>query len=40
MLATDQKHAYDLNKILFLRDENDVIVILEPPSSGKITTIT
>ena len=39
MLATEQKKAYDLTKMLFLRDESDVIVILGPTGSEKITTI-
>ena len=39
MLAKYQKQAYDLTKMLLLRDESDVIMILGPPGSGKITTI-
>ena len=39
MFATKQKQVYDLTKILFLRDESDVIMILGPPGSGKTTTI-
>ena len=39
MLATEQKQAYDLTKILLLRDESDVIMILGPTGSGKSTTI-
>ena len=39
MLASEQKKVCDLTKILFLRDESDVIVILGTPGSGKITTI-
>ena len=39
VLATVQKKVYDLTKMLFLRDESDVIMILGPPGSGKSTTI-
>ena len=39
MLAIEQKQAYDLTKMLFLRDERDVIMILGHPGSGKSTTI-
>ena len=39
MLDIEQKKAYDLAKMLFIRDESDVIMILGPPGSGKITTI-
>ena len=39
MLATDQKQAYNLTNMLFLRGESDVIMILGPDGSGKSTTI-
>ena len=39
MLATEQKQAYDRTKNLFLRDKSDVMMILGPPGSGKITAI-
>ena len=39
MLTTEQKQEYDLTKMLLLRDESGVIMILGPPGSGKSTTI-
>ena len=39
MLAIEHKQAYDLTKMLFLRGESDVIMILGPPGSVKSTTI-
>ena len=39
MLATDQKQEYKLTRMLFLRDDSDVIMILGPPGSRKSTTI-
>ena len=39
MFATKQKQVYDLTKILFLRDESYITMILGPPGSGKSITI-
>ena len=39
MLATDQKQAYEFTKMLFLSDESGIIMILDPPSTVKSTTI-
>ena len=39
MLATYQKQAFELTKMLLLRDERDIIMILGPPGSGKVKIV-